>query len=134
MFAAPLTGVLSFLLYFASGALLLAAFSLIYVHVTPHAEFALIRKGNTAAATGFAGALLGYTFPLASAIAHSVSFPDMLLWGLIGLVVQVTVLGVMRLFMPKLFIDMEKGQLAPALLLATVSLAAGLLNAASMTY
>lgn len=31
-------------------------------------------------------------------------------------------------------VDMEKGQLAPALLLATVSLAAGLINAASMTY
>ncbi len=134
MIAELLSGLPSFLTYFLSGVLLLGVFTFLYIHVTPHQELALIRKGNVAVATGFAGALLGYTLPLASAIAHSVSYSDMLLWGGVGLVVQVVVLGVARLMVPDLFRDMEKGKLAPAVLLATLSLAAGLLNAASMTY
>jgi putative membrane protein len=134
MIAELLSGLPSFLTYFLSGVLLLGVFTFLYIHVTPHQELALIRKGNVAVAVGFAGALLGYTLPLASAIAHSVSYSDMLLWGGVGLVVQVVVLGVARLMVPDLFRDMEKGKLAPAVLLATLSLAAGLLNAASMTY
>ena len=129
-----LSGLPAFLIYFVSGTLLLGVFTFLYIHVTPHQELKLIRKGNVAVATGFAGALLGYSLPLASAIAHSVSYKDMLLWGGVGLVVQVVVLGIVRLLVPDLFRDMEKGKLAPAMLLATLSLAAGLINAAAMSY
>ena len=134
MIADLLSGLPLFLIYFLSGMLLLGLFAFLYIHVTPHQELALIRKGNVAAAAGFAGALIGYTLPLASAIAHSVNFADMLLWAGVGLLVQVAVLGTVRLLVPDLFRDMEKGKLAPAILLATLSLAAGLINAASMTY
>lgn len=134
MLAELLSGLPSFLQYFLSGIALLGVFSFIYTHITPHQELELIRRGNVAAAAGYAGALLGYCLPLASAIAHSVSYTDMLLWGGVGLVVQVTVLGAVRLAVPSLFRDMEKGKLAPALLLATLSLAAGLINAAAMSY
>jgi putative membrane protein len=48
--------------------------------------------------------------------------------------VQIAVLGVVRIAVPALFQDMEKGKTAPATLLAAISLVAGLLNAASMTY
>lgn len=134
MIAELLSGLPSFLVYFVSGVLLLGIFTFLYIHVTPHQELALIRKGNVAVATGFAGALIGYSLPLASAIAHSVSFTDMLLWGGVGLLVQVVVLGIARLLVPDLFRAMEKGKLAPAVLLATLSLAAGLINAAAMSY
>ena len=94
----------------------------------------MIREGNTAAAIGFGGALLGYTFPLASAIAHSVAFIDMLIWGGIGFLVQIAVLGAIRVSIPGLFRDMESAKIAPAVLLALISISVGIINAAAMTY
>jgi putative membrane protein len=134
MLAMSLSGLPAFLLYFASGVALLLLFSFVYTMLTPHSELPLIRKGNVAAAIGYGGALLGYTLPLASAITHSVSFTDMLAWGGIGLLVQIAVLGIARFAVPTLFTDMEKGKTAPAVLLAVISFAAGIINAASMTY
>lgn len=134
MLTLSLSGLPPFLLYFTSGAVLLLLFSFIYTLLTPHSELPLIRKGNIAAAVAYGGALLGYTLPLASAIAHSVSFVDMLIWSGIGLVIQLSVLGIVRLAVPSLFLDMENGMVAPAVLLATISFAAGIINAASMTY
>jgi len=129
-----LAGLPAFITYFISGTLSLGAFTFIYIRITPHQELVLIRKGNVAAAIGFSGALLGYTFPLVSAIAHSVSYSDMLIWAAVALVVQVLAVGTVRIMVPGLFRDMEKGKAAPAVLLAAVSLAVGLVNAASMTY
>jgi putative membrane protein len=129
-----LTGIIGFLAYFATGAGLLLLFSLVYTVITPPRELVLIRKGNVAAAVGFGGAVLGYTVPLASAIAHSVSLADMAVWGAVGLVVQLLVLGVVRLVVPAIFNDIHHGKAAPAVLLATISLAAGIVNAAAMTY
>jgi len=134
MLANSLSGLPAFLLYFASGAALLLLFSFVYTMLTPHSELPLIRKGNVAAAVAYGGALLGYTLPLASAIAHSVNFGDMLAWGGVGLMVQIAVLGLVRIAIPSLFLDMEKGKAAPAVLLAVISVAAGIINAASMTY
>ena len=134
MLAISLSGLPAFLLYFATGTAMLLLFSFAYTMLTPHSELPLIRKGNVAAAIAYGGALLGYTLPLASAIAHSVSFADMLAWGAIGLLVQIAVLGIVRLAIPDLFRDMEKGKAAPAVLLAVISFTAGIINAASMTY
>lgn len=58
----------------------------------------------------------------------------MLAWGAVGLVVQIAVLGIARLAIPGLFRDIEKGKTAPAVLLAVISLSAGMINAAAMTY
>lgn len=129
-----LAGFPAFLAYFLVGALLVAVFGAVYIQITPHRELALIRAGNTAAAIGFAGAVLGYTVPLASAIAHSVGFMDMVIWALVAFLVQVIVLGVLRLLIPNAFNDIGEGRVAPAVFLATISLAAGIINGAAMTY
>lgn len=134
MFSTLLAGLPAFFAYLVSGGALLAVFAAIYLRVTPHPELALIRQGNTAAATGFVGALIGYTLPLASAISHSINFFDMLLWAGVGLVVQLLVVAMARKALPTLFSEIERNNLAPALLLAGVSVTAGLVNAASMTY
>lgn len=134
MISASIAFLPDFLIYLASGLGLLLLFSLVYTVITPHNEISLIRQGNIATALGFGGALLGYTLPLASAIAHSVSVVDMLIWGAIGLGVQIAVLGTVRLAIPFLFRDMEDGKVAPAIMLALVAICAGVINAASMTY
>ncbi len=130
--AESLAGLPAFLEFFFGAVALLLLFAFVYSRVTPYNEIPLIRKGNVAAAIGLGGALLGYSLPLAAAVAHSVSFNDMLVWGAIALVVQLGVLGVARLLIPELFDDMKKGHAASAVLLAVISLSAGLLNAASM--
>ena len=129
---ASLAGLPAFLEYFFGAVALVLIFAFVYSRVTPHNELPLIRKGNVAAAIGFGGALIGYCLPLASAISHSVSFSDMLAWGGVALVVQLGVLGVARLSVRHLFDDIKKGRAAAAVLLAAISLSAGLINAASM--
>jgi len=124
----------SFLVYFGLALGLLALFITVYVRLTPYREFALIRQGNVAAAISLSGAILGFVFPLASAIAHSVSLRDMLAWALAALVVQVVVyVGATRLIL-RFREAIEGGVIAPAVLLAAVSVAVGILNAACLTY
>lgn len=123
----------AFLTWFPVGALLLAVFAAIYIQITPWAELRLIRAGNLAAAMSFSGALLGYALVLASVLSHAVSRVDLVAWGLVGLVVQVVAFFVARLLLGRdLARNMEAGQPASGLVLAMVSIAAGVLNAAAM--
>ena len=87
MLTQSLSGLPAFLSYFATAIGLLALFLAVYVFITPYREITLIREGNAAAAASLGGAVLGFVLPLASAITHSVSLPDMAVWGLIALVV-----------------------------------------------
>ena len=48
----------------------------------------MIKARNAAAAVSLSGAVLGFTLPLAHAIAQSVSLLDMAVWSAIALVVQ----------------------------------------------
>ena len=124
----------NFLLYFGSAAVLVGIFLLIYTRLTPWHEFALIRSGSNAAAVSLAGALLGFILPLSSAIAHSVAFVDMLVWGVIALVVQIVVFLVVRVVEPDLKRRIEAGEVAAAAKLGVFALGFGILNAACMTY
>lgn len=124
----------AFLGYFACTLGLLAAFLAAYTALTPQAEWALIRGGNTAAALSLAGAALGFCMPLASAVAHSVGLLDMLLWAAVAGIVQVGTLLALRWGIGDLWGAIERGELAAAVAVAAGSLAVGLLNAACLTY
>jgi len=80
-----------FFAYFGAAAALAAAFLFLYVLITPHREFALIREGNSAAAVQLTGTFLGFCVPVAVVIGNSVSIPDMLLWGAVAALVQLAV-------------------------------------------
>lgn len=129
-----LTGVPYFLLYFGLAMVWLLVFAWIYSSITPHHEFDLIRANNSAAAVAFGGALIGFSIPLASAIAHSVSLLDCAIWGAIALVVQVLTFFVVRLVLTQLPERIQKGELAAGIFSAACSIAVGMLNAASMSY
>ncbi|MEO7728713.1 MAG: DUF350 domain-containing protein [Burkholderiales bacterium] len=128
-----LTGVALHLLYFAVALGAMVLFVAIYTAITPSWEIGLIRQGNAAAAVSLGGAILGYTCPLAQAVAQSASLPDMLLWSAVGLAAQLLAYGIARLILPKLSADVYEGKIAPAIFLATVSVAIGILNAAAMS-
>ena len=129
-----LQGLGSFLIYLAAALVAETAFLLLYMAVTPHREGALIRAGNTAAAVSLSGAVAGFTLPLASAIVHSISLADMLVWSAIALVVQIVVfLGVDRT-LRHISKHIEEGNVAAGATLAGASVAIGIVNAACLTY
>lgn len=132
--AASIAGLPAFLAYFAVALVLTAIYTLVYGVVTVHNEFKLIRENNAAAAVAFAGSLIGFVIPLASAITNSVSLGDCVIWGLVALVVQVVVYFVLRLPVSNLSGRIAEGEMAAGAWLGAGSLAAGVLNAACMTY
>lgn len=124
-----------FLTWFPLCAVLLAGFAAIYIRVTPWAELRLIRAGNVAAALSFSGAILGYSLVVASVMLHAVSRGDLVVWGIVGLVVQVLAFYVARLLLGEdLPRRMEEGQLSSGIMLASTSVSAGTLNAATMAF
>jgi putative membrane protein len=129
-----ISGLIGFGTYFGASLGFVLLFCLIYGTMTPYNELKLIRDGNTSAAISFGGALLGFVLPLFSAITHSVSFFDMLIWALIAMLVQFAVFGLVRIIFKGLVHDIENNHTAAATLLAFCSVAIGILNAACMTY
>jgi putative membrane protein len=123
-----------FLIFFVIAIALLAAFTWIYVKVTPYKEIELIRAGNTAAAISLSGAMLGFALPLASTVANAVNLVDLLLFAVLAAVVQLVVFVFVRMLMPGLSGAIVHGEIAPATFLAAASISVGLLNAAALVY
>jgi putative membrane protein len=123
-----------FFAYLALSIVLLVAFVTAYVLVTPQHELPLIRKGNVSASIVFGGTLLGFALPLASAVAHSVSIIDLLLWGAIAGVVQGIASLLLRLVIRDLRAHIESDRVSVAITMASLKLAMGLLNAAAIVY
>jgi putative membrane protein len=121
-----------FITYFAISALLLVLFMFIYLRITPYHEIELIKEGNTAAAASLSGAILGFTLPLAHAVAQAANLVDMLIWGLIALIVQLVSYLIVRALIPGIVRDIPEGKVAQGVFLGAVSIAAGILNAACM--
>lgn len=124
----------NFLVYFGASLALTALFIVIYTAFTPYREWALIRAGNDAAAISLSGAAIGFILPLASSIAHSTSWLDMVVWGLVAMVVQLGTFLLARVIKPQLTQDIGAGRTAPAVSLAAMSLGVGILNAACLTW
>lgn len=130
----PIANLLSFLSYFATASALLFVFQWVYTRITPYDEVALIKDNKVSAAITYCGALVGFVLPVASVIANSLGLLDMVLWSVIAGVVQLLVFFAVRLFYPGLSDSIRANETAPALKLAGVSVAVGILNAACMTY
>ena len=123
-----------FLLYLVISSVLLAVFLALYLRITPYREITLIRENNMAAAFSFSGSLIGMVIPLANVVEHSVNPVDMVIWGFIALLVQLIVFVIARISFPKIVVDIPAGKQASGFVLGAISIAAGLLNAACMTY
>ena len=123
-----------FLSYFATSVVLLAVFLVIYPRITRHDEWALLKKGNTAAAVSLAGATLGFALPLASVIAHSAGFVDLLVWAAVAMVVQLLSYFLLIAVQRDMTGAIERGEMAPAVMLGAGGVVMGVLNAACLTY
>ena len=129
-----LAGLPAFAAYFTLAIVLLLLFIRLYTWVTPHDEFGLIRANNAAAAIAFGGALIGFAWPLASAITHSMSLLDCAIWGGVALVVQVLTFVISSAALKQLPQRITQGELAAGIFSAGCSVTVGMLNAACMSY
>lgn len=122
-----------FLAYFGGALALAVGFLMLYALSTPHKEFALIREGNTAAATQLTGTFLGFAIPVAIVIGHSVSIPDMLLWGAVAALVQLGVFVVISRFLFRA-ISQKIGEncVSSGIFVGGMGLGVGILQAACM--
>jgi len=121
---------LAFASYLGTAVILLAAFTWLYEKVTPYREFHLIKENNCAAAVTLAGAMLGFTFPMMASIYYTQSLGEMVLWSAITGVVQTGVFMVLRGWAK----EIEQGKVAPAIFIASSSIAVGLLNAVCISH
>jgi putative membrane protein len=126
-------GLPAFLTYFAIAIALLLLFGVTYTRLTAHDEFALIRQGKSAAAVALGGSLVAFVLPLCSAIVHSVSLVDFVIWGLIALVIQIATFFAVRILVPNLSQRISNDEMAAGLFVALTSVAVGAINAACMT-
>lgn len=131
--ALSFVGLPAFLSYFAIAMLLLLLFGFIYTRLTAHDEFALIRHGKSAAAVALGGSLLAFALPLCSAIIHSVSVVDFVIWGVIAMVIQIATFFAVRIFLTNLSQRISNDELSAGLFVALASLSVGAINAACMT-
>ncbi len=131
-----LPNIVNFIIYFFSALVALMLFKLVYSWVTPQDEWLLIKaEKNTAAAIGFGGSILGFAIALGGVISHSVSLVDFAVWAVIALIAQVVAFAMVRfIFMKAIVKRIEDGEISAGIILAAMSVAVGLLNAACMTY
>ncbi|ACE94433.1 hypothetical protein AMC90_PD00356 (plasmid) [Rhizobium phaseoli] len=127
-------GLPAFLGYFAIGLGAYAVFAVIYTWLTPQQEVQLIRAGNLAAVTAFLGALVGFSLPLASAAANSVSIIDYVIWAAIGILAQILAFYIANFTMTDLHEKITADDIAAGLWGGGIALVIGILNAACMTY
>ena len=123
----------AFLAHLAVALVLLGGFIAAFVALTPQREIELIRKGNVAAALELGGAMIGYAIVLSRAIIVSAGLGEAVVWGLIGLAVQVGGQYALNFMIPRISSEIEAGSLAAGIMSAATAVALGLLNAASMT-
>ena len=129
-----LSGFDEFLVYAGLAVAYVYVFLIVYMKITPYNELKLIKDGNVAAALSLSGALLGFTLPLAASIFQAVHPWDMMLWALIAGSVQLLVYVAVRYSLLNVTRRIPDGQVAAGIVLGAISLSAGILNAACMTY
>ncbi|WP_159738942.1 DUF350 domain-containing protein [Vibrio atypicus] len=136
MLSSLLAGFPNFALYFGLSILFVLAFKFIYVRLTPYDEWQLIKdKQNTTAAIALSGAFLGYCLAIAGAAKNSVNLLDFAVWGLVAMVAQMMAFAIVRfVLVPKIAERVENDELPAGIVLATVSISIGVLNAACMSY
>jgi len=129
MFDPVLNSLPAFASFFATAIVLLGAFTLLYVKVTPYDELALIRAGNEAAALSLGGAVIGFALPIAVSVAVSHNLFVMVAWGGVAGAVQLLVYTAARLALPRINEAIPQGKTASGIFLAMLSIGVGILNA-----
>lgn len=112
---------------------LLALALLVYTLITPYREWALIRQGNTAAATSMGGTAIGMAIALSSVASGTYSVLELLMWGGVALVCQLLVFVAVCFLLPGFRQGIEADRLGYGATLGALSIAMGILNAGALS-
>ncbi|NIJ15689.1 DUF350 domain-containing protein [Sphingobium vermicomposti] len=127
-----LSGLPIFLLHLASATVAWLAALALYMWITPHDEFALIRAGNQAAAISLGGAAIGLALPLALCLAGSINVWDILIWGSVTLILQLISFRFVDFLLGSLSARIEADERSAAIFLAMMKIAIACLTAAAV--
>ena len=105
----------------------------VYVKVTPHHEFNLVRENNAAAGLSLAGVVIGMAMPLAFSLAASVNELDILLWGLIVVALQLVAFGAAHVVLRDLSTRFENGEMGAAWVLFSFNIALAMFLSAAIS-
>jgi putative membrane protein len=112
--------------------LLLLALTLI-AKFAPYREIERMREGNVAAAIVFSGQMMALAIPLAAMLANSVNLPEIALWGIVTVTLQLVAIVALRLLLPGLPERVARNEIAPALVYACGMTVTGLLSGAALS-
>ena len=121
-----------FMLHGGTAILMLIVGAFIYSKITPWNELDLIMEGNTAAAVSFSGAILGIAIPLAAALSSSISIWEIVVWGSVAIILQITVFLILDLVLPNLSAQIKANKIAAGIFIASNKIALALMNAAAV--
>ena len=121
-----------FMLHGGTAVLMLLVGAFIYSKITPWNELDLIMEGNTAAAVSFSGAILGIAIPLAAALSSSISIWEIVVWGSVAIILQITVFLILDLVLPNLSEQIKANKIAAGIFIASNKIALALMNAAAV--
>lgn len=121
-----------FLLQGAVALVVWAAAVALYVVLTPHAEFRLVREGNAAAGLGLGAVAFGVAIPVATALATAHSLVDLAVWGVTAAVLQLLAFRATDLLLRDLPRRIAAGEMAAAAVLAGIKLGTAVVTAAAL--
>lgn len=127
----------SFGLFFLTATAVAVIFLFLYAKVTPYDDYQMIfEENNTAAALGFGGAIIGLCIPLYSALVHSVSYVDFVMWAGVAMSIQLLFAFSLTRLSGKYSVEkhINNGTISVGVLMAFMSISIGLINAGSMSY
>ena len=127
-------GLADFATYFGIGLGFMLLYVVLYLYATPHREITLIRGDNLPAAVVLAGALLGFAVPLASALRVANGLLDVAAWAFMALVAQLAAYALVALLLKDFSKRINRGEMAAAVLAASIHLGVGLINSAAMSF
>ena len=132
----------NFLIYLVVSIPLLLIGIKIFMWQTPYNEMQVIRdaaccdndvkdEAGIAVAHSLGGKIIGQALVMASAVFHSVSVGDLVIWGVVGIIFQVLVYYVFVKLTPfNVDVEVGKGNIAVGIFSARLSFATGLILAA----
>ncbi|QSA97263.1 DUF350 domain-containing protein [Methylococcus sp. EFPC2] len=120
-----------FLHLFTTAALLILGVGC-YAALTPFRERELIARGNKAAGLVLGGSLIAVAIPLAATLATSNIWLDIVLWGTVAVLIQLTAFIAFAAVFRNFRVAIEEDNVAAASVLVGVQLAIALLNAGAM--
>jgi putative membrane protein len=119
--------------YLLAAIALLLVFFMAYTRLTPYDEIKLIREGHTAPAISLGGALVGFALTLSASIQHNDTLVMFLVWAACAMLVQAFVYALLARAIPRMAEALEADNVAMGMLMGSVSLAVGLINAACLS-